>query len=55
MSLPEELILKIIIESDVGDLKNLCKTNTQFHDICKNNRQYIIKHLLEKYQVDYTA
>jgi hypothetical protein len=36
-----------------GDLQNFCSQSKYFHQLCKENKNSIAKHFLEKYQVNY--
>ena len=35
------------------DLSNYCSLNTYFFNLCKDNKTFICKHFLHKYQVNY--
>lgn len=48
-----EIFLQFINILDIEDFIKLCKINQHYYKICKNNKQYIAKKLLEKYNVDY--
>lgn len=44
--------LKYITSYD--DMLNICKTNSQFYNACKNNIKSVSKYLLKLYKVDFT-
>ena len=53
-NLPIEIILNILSNLDIGDLNKIISKSRRLHYICKNNRSYLIKMILEKNKVDYT-
>lgn len=52
-NLPDELVLNQIINTNLGNIQGLCATNKRYRDICKQNKEYIIKSILKKYDVKY--
>jgi hypothetical protein len=50
----EDVMFNVIQEiKNLDDLKNLCSANTKWFNFCKQNDNFISKHLLNIYQVDY--
>lgn len=47
-SLPTELLLKEILILDYSDIVNLCSVDTRLGMICKENKEYIYKRLLQR-------
>lgn len=53
MNVPTDIVLEIIKHLDLNQLRDLCKTNKMYKQICSENSRYISKMFLDKYKVDY--
>ena len=49
MNVTNDTFLEIIKYMDYKDIVGLCKTNKQFWNYCKNNKEIIIKTFKKKY------
>ena len=53
MNLNQDILFEIIKNTSPDNLQNICSTNKQFYELCKNNKKGLSKVFLDKYQVDY--
>ena len=49
----QDTFLEIIKHSTPDNLHNLCTSNKYFYNVCNNNKEWIAKFFLDKYQVEY--
>ena len=49
-----DTFIQVALRTDPGSLKDLCLVNKFYYNVFLDNKEYIYKKILEKYQVEYT-